>query len=643
MREYGDGEKHDRHTHTDLYAAFLDLSKAYDSMEYSVILGHLIALPDFPLTWVEMLRNVLAGNSTTILGVRVAFTRGLPQGGALCPFLCQAFMDTYATRARARHAARAPAFTPVWPPETHPARYWWLPSNVVDFDLRQYIYADDVALLAASVPELQEDLDEAHRWSVWAGIDWSPKSFIVALSTHKSSDPPPQDEVRLGDLILPWRTEPFPYLGVGTHPAHSAMHARMNGKQQAPLDLKRLNRNLYGLTQVCQLSPSQPYLVTPALRFAVQQVVNAAALYTTAINDTDYESLDRRTLATIRSALGLPMQMPSAYLRWALRLPPSELYGHGRGLTTAFATWHHSWAGRTLLRPLWTGDDPNPPPRYNRRPRPPVGSHPVFRHGPLARWDRLMQTYFPELPRRPAPPPDHHGLYQLHGAHRPWEERHLFKDDVDSKLAKSFKQWTLDAIEAIRLPAPLRAAMRRLVEEDPCGPDEPPLWCFLPDDLPRAVILFQAPFLGHSFHSELLEHGRPPCAWCGEADSEWGYHLLTCPQAPAHVTRQRDATLQAIVADVHPQDDPDHAPWDSPTNMERLYLLNWRGRHPLQIARRQHRTDTGHQASAHVLRMAAWYMRTCINAYSPHSEMIGRNNPKPKVTPLRVYGHSPFH
>jgi hypothetical protein len=453
--------------------------------------------------------------------------------------------------------------------------------------------------------------------------------------------------VRLGpDLILPWCNKPFPYLGVGTHPGHSARRNRTGGQQKAPLDLtKKLSNNLYGLSQILQLGKGQPYLVTPALRFGVQQVINPGALYTTAINDTEYEELDRRTMATIRKALGLPSQMPEVYLRWALRLPPSHLYGHGQGMTAAFAIWHHSWVGQTLLQGIWTGDAPGTPRRYTvarGRYRPPPGSHPMFNHGPVARWNTLMAQYFRD-PAVPPPHPNYPGLHLLHAAHDTWENRHRFRKMVKAKTTAAFKAWTLNEISTHKLPEPYLDAMRIVVEEDRCAPDEPPLWNILTDDLPRAVLLFQAPFLGHSFQEHLQQEGRPSCAWCDERDCEWGYHLLTCHKAPAHVIRQRDATLRAIVEDVHPDDDPTHAAWDSPTNMERLYLLNWRGKDPQQMARHHHRTDTGKQASAHVLRMAAWYMRTCINAYSPWTEhFIGRIRQWPRVNFLKVYGDSPF-
>jgi hypothetical protein len=76
-----------------LCGIFLDIKKAYDSMEYSHLLDILQVRHRFFKSWLEILRKFLPGNITRIMGREVHLQRGLPQGGALCPFLCDAFMD----------------------------------------------------------------------------------------------------------------------------------------------------------------------------------------------------------------------------------------------------------------------------------------------------------------------------------------------------------------------------------------------------------------------------------------------------------------------------------------------------------------------------------------------------------------------
>jgi hypothetical protein len=121
------------------------------------------------------LRRLLIGNSTTILGEVVVCERGIPQGGALCPFLCQAFMDTLVCRLEAFATAHNLVFP--WPVVTSTNRQtsarFSRPPGVPDFYLTTLLYADDVTLTAATPEALQLLLDEAHRWSQAVGINFS--------------------------------------------------------------------------------------------------------------------------------------------------------------------------------------------------------------------------------------------------------------------------------------------------------------------------------------------------------------------------------------------------------------------------------------------------------------------------------------
>jgi hypothetical protein len=84
---------------------------------------------------------------------------------------------------------------------------------------------------------------------------------------------------------------------------------------------------------------------------------------------------------------------------------------------------------------------------------------------------------------------------------------------------------------------------------------------------------------------------------------------------------------------------PSAEAFDSPVNLQRLYTLTWPGATPDQCNRLPGRSDAGQQPSAPVLRQALWYMRSCINAYSPASPASGKG--KRRVRPLRVYGSCP--
>ena len=196
--------------------------------------------------------------------------------------------------------------------------------------------------------------------------------------------------------------------------------------------------------------------------------------------------------------------------------------------------------------------------------------------------------------------------------------------------------------EALALPPTARQVLLDLVHDPGGDPLTPPMWHFIGDDLPRAAIFFQAPFLGRSFRTELEEHGRPACGWCSAPDGEWGGHLLRCPKAPPAITRLRDATLRAILTDVY-YGRPVAEDFDSEANLTRLLHLQWRGATPEECGRKKYRIDKGRQPSRQALHMGLWYMREAINAYSPFTPLISRGRKaSPRVPPLPVYGTSPF-
>jgi hypothetical protein len=62
-----------------LVVLLLDIAKAFDSLEYQVILDTLLRRK-YPQEWVEIFRRILPGNRTTIMGKVIHLGRGTPQG-----------------------------------------------------------------------------------------------------------------------------------------------------------------------------------------------------------------------------------------------------------------------------------------------------------------------------------------------------------------------------------------------------------------------------------------------------------------------------------------------------------------------------------------------------------------------------------
>jgi hypothetical protein len=96
-----------------LIGAFLDIWKAYDSMEYDELLDILEQAHQSPKHLLEVLRKLLPGNRTTIMGITVFLFRGLPQGGEICPLLCNAFMEDLARDLEA-HMKQHPRLGKIW-------------------------------------------------------------------------------------------------------------------------------------------------------------------------------------------------------------------------------------------------------------------------------------------------------------------------------------------------------------------------------------------------------------------------------------------------------------------------------------------------------------------------------------------------
>ena len=651
------------------YAALLDLKKAYDMMDYSVILEHLRTLSDFPLAYVEILRWLLPGNFTKVMGHKVPFERGLPQGGALCPFLCQACVNSLAEmlyQLFQEHGELTIGSTWIHSPA------WWLPEGVDEYYLDNMLYADDITLVAPSIPALKLILECAVRWATQAFMEINPdKSFCVQLSgpilPPESPAPAPLQVDGPQPLTLQWhKAEEHPtfrYLGFPTS-THRTPPGYISFNSTA------LNLNLKAFYAMWMVRPNQRYVVLPALRFAIEQVLYASSLYQCALTDTNYTKLGSQTLQAVRSALGLPYQLYTAYVRWELRLQPPELRGHYRAIHAAVYLWHYSWIGRELLQPLWRGrrylgSTPSGEPQWEQtRTNPPTSgpyspSHPVFAAGPLQRYSKIIAHYFPEEVKRHG-----HPLTWLHrgtGQHQ-WKHRsrfteglkqrvneHFYKEMRDELLKKNHLHPTICQVHLAEMPVPIG---------DLKIPFEVPMYQLVKDDLPRAGIQFRAPWLGHVFQADLSKHGgRPACAWCKEPNAEWGYHLLRCSKTPPPLPVQRQQVLEAIHQDLNPASNSNPDP-TSPCNLDRLYRLTWEGATAGERSRKKFRSDKGEQPAELPLRMALWYMRSCINAYSPVSGLRPPTTKKAKnqtakrdpdapraqriVPSLPVYGKDPF-
>jgi hypothetical protein len=153
-----------------------------------------------------------------------------------------------------------------------------------------------------------------------------------------------------------------------------------------------------------------------------------------------------------------------------------------------------------------------------------------------------------------------------------------------------------------------------------------PLYLYLPHDLPRAGVLFRAPYLRLQ-HRGVFEP-RARCAWCDEYDSEYGYHLVRCSRMPPRLRILQDRALSLIQKDV----DEQHRPLRSETNLHRLYSLSWDGGSTWI----KNRPDRQHQPSKQALCVSLLYMRETINEYATSTAGSGHGGTDP-VWQLPIY------
>ena len=590
-----------------LLGAFLDIKKAYDSMEYEDLLDILEHTHLFPRAWLEILRKLLPGNETTIMGVTVYLLRGLPQGGALCPLLCNAYMEELA-RELAEYILAHPTLGRLWREGLGSRGHLWGLDTVEDLWLRLLQFADDIALLAATPEEMQQLLDVVAAWARRRHLDFSPKSIAVLLSKPKGPEPqlPP---LHVGDVPLQWHPsrEPFRYLGVTTQAATS--HRRLGGGTTAQYKEGKARAAISGLYQMFQVRRRQYYVVPQALRLGIEQVIYAAALYDTALVDINYKSLDRMTLRAVRNILQVPPTTPTAFLRWELRLWPSHLRAAKRAVGWARHCWHESWIGKEILQHYLLNN-------VHRERADEL--HPFFTMGPLGRLSRLLeQVGF--------------SWQQIHA-----QDPKALKTQraTAGRLETAFVKWLRNKLQSTAsIPSRHREEMLDLLG---LGEGKPvcwdlPLYLYIGGDLPRAGIWARMPYLRYQCRGARVP--RAPCAWCGRPESEYGHHLLRCPHMPPRLLRRRDSVLAAILAEVR---DASHVPVreepQDPVNLERLYQLQWRGSanwKKTPPAASYARADKGHQPTKETLTAALWFFRDMINTYRRATAGTGAGGSNP--------------
>lgn len=499
------------------WAAFLDIEKAFDSFDHAELLD--ILRHRLPLEWVEVIRRLLAGNSTIICGVRVELGRGCAQGSPLSPTLCDCFVDDLA-QAVAEHL------------RAHPEDFQFSlrgmsPLAAARVLVYLLLFADDVTILAESPAALQRLLVVVAQWAHRRRVRFSPKSFFACLHTSTAEAAAPPPPLTLGDLAVPLFTGSQRYLGVPWRTY--APHQRWNPTH--PLDMDTLNRNAGALVNTFRLPNGQIYATVPALVRGLYDGLLASALYPTPVVDVDYEALDQLVLSTARRVLVLPPTCPSLLLHWELRIMPSKFLGHLRALRFANAFARQSWFYAHAIAQASSSD-----------------LHYWTKQGPLARLTDLLKQYAYYLFKGTfkgnfKPSTREVWTCTADVAKQEWAKR------VRVAVRTQYASW--HRAEANQLPTGYRVTLQTTLSVLLLSL---PVYLRRGGNRARAALRLKCPTLRQHFHQQ----EQPLCLWC-RVGTEEGRHIIACPRIPAALNAQVTPVLSAIASEASIRDVPGNA------------------------------------------------------------------------------------
>lgn len=296
-----------RRQHRRLFAAFLDISKAYDSVPHVRIVEVLEQL-GVRKELVRLVTDLLTNRYTTIYGKRVGVTRGVPQGSPLSPLLfVLAMMQPLSARMQQHGGGGAS-----------------LPGGLL---LKEGFYADDIFLVAETVEELQEMLNVCDEWALESGLQFNvPKSKVMVLTGDTLSELP---ELILSNQVLEW-TQEFKYLGF-------PIYAHNNTPSQLPVDLSLLNAVLYPLAPTLLPNGINDFFLCNRVDMLIT-MVEGKALHNSPMSNICFRDMDAKVNKWLGKIAGLPINTTSAtFLRCDLGVLPSQLVAERNAL---YFLWH---------------------------------------------------------------------------------------------------------------------------------------------------------------------------------------------------------------------------------------------------------------------------------------------------------------
>lgn len=529
-----------------LYAAFLDIEKAFDMIPHARLLHVLRYTIGLPLAFVEAIRRLLIGYSTTIFGHRVQISRGCLQGSPLSPLLCLCYLEDLVQFLLRRGP---PANLPK--PFTTETDSWIL--------LVLLLFCDDIGLLAISIEQLQWLLNGVRDWTAISGLRISPKSKAMALGKCPLSGSLSPLDIGLAEP-LPWVNE-FRYLGV-TFFSAAVTSSRHRRAPPTPLDTQSLRYQLFLMADALK-SPDTVHLAHARVyAHGIHTLVLSRALYPSPIIDIDTRRLDILINKFARRYFRLPLDTSTVFLRTELDILPGT---------------YHMWLRRLRYAPHFLQG-----PYFRTFIQPYVDNHQLRDSTYILRsfgWldqaltdagftlsafqAKMAEPTFSMVAWRRE---SKHIVYSRLAADWP----NIFPSSV-SHTALAVTTHLVKVCYRRHLPTELMD-LHSITGRLPFGL---PLYIQLGGLFAAIGLRFKSYSLRPALATGQAAHGRASCHWCGH-DGECGIHLLTCDRAPPSAVLRRDKILLTIFSEAT------QAPAGSrllrshtPTILTYTYRLEW--------------------------------------------------------------------
>lgn len=503
-----------------LYAAFLDIHKAFDSINHDQLMQVLQSLGVHP-PLLDIIRHLVQGNWVKLFGHLIPILQGTPQGGPLSPFLCLLFLEDLV--ADFEHQAGPLADLIQLPFEFHD-------RGVIRTALALLLYADDITALGDSIPHLQHAVDLLNAWAKKRGLRFAAnKSIVMRLSRTRQDDCPTEElpAIVIDGETLKWDTS-FRHLGHTIHEAPAQRYGRQ--KRKAPLDLQRLAGAVFSLLRVYKCLGRARGLNPNLVTIALHQVVHAVALYPTPVYDVSYEVVDKWVNFALKKLYRLPPTFPTVLLRHDFGLWPSEYYAHQRALLFIYRLIWRYWPGPGIR---WLFEHNN---YYDRLP-PELDGIEFF-----IRFDRILDRYnmswlhilvdYADDADLNADPAEGDDGTAISTNELEWQRL------VNSKICKAITGWVHHHARRYELEHLTEVKIEDLL------PTMPP-WMTHGENLTRFALLARSntPRLFGGINSLRL-----PCRMCCDIPGpEWldrnerGLHILWCDHLPEQFRLRRDA------------------------------------------------------------------------------------------------------